>query len=90
MEEKSHRVLLDGRKKACLTGIIDVISFDLKEILLETNLGMLTMKGQDLKVTRLSVEQGEIDIQGQIDSMIYSEVSSFEKRNESFWSRMFR
>ena len=60
MEEKqtirsgSHKILMDNRKKGSITGVADVISFDLKEILLETTMGMLTIKGQDLKVTRIS------------------------------------
>ena len=78
MEEKqavrsgSHKILMDNRKKGSITGVADVISFDLKEILLETTMGMLTIKGQDLKVTRLSVEKGEVDLTGQIDSMTYT------------------
>ena len=86
----SHRVLLDNRKKGNITGVVDVISFDLKEILLETSMGMLTIKGQDLKVTRLSVEKGELDLAGQIDSMAYSEVNSYAGKTESFLTRMFK
>lgn len=90
MEEKNHKILLDNRKKGCITGVTDVISFDLKEILLETTMGMLTLKGQDLKVTRLSVEKGEVDITGQIESMAYTEVSSYAKKTEGFITRMFK
>lgn len=90
MEEKSHKILLDSRKKGSMTGIIDVISFDLREVLLETSMGMLTIKGQDLKVTRLSVEQGEVDLQGQIDSMTYSDTADYAKKTEGFIARMFR
>lgn len=90
MEERNHKILLDNRKKSNITGVVDVISFDLKEVLLETTNGMMAIKGQDLKVTRLSVEKGEVDIIGQIDSIIYSEVSSYAKKTESFITRMFK
>ncbi len=96
MEEKqtvrsgSHKILMDNRKKGSITGVVDVISFDLKEILLETTMGMLTIKGQDLKVTRLSVEKGEVDMTGQIDSMTYTEISSYAKKTEGFITRMFK
>lgn len=96
MEEKqavrsgSHKILMDNRKKGSITGVVDVISFDLKEILLETTMGMLTIKGQDLKVTRLSVEKGEVDLTGQIDSVIYTEISSYTKKTEGFITRMFK
>lgn len=86
----SHKILLDNRKKGNITGVKDVISFDPKEILLETTLGYLTIKGQDLKVTRLSVEKGEVDMAGQIQSMEYTEVTSYAKKTESFLTRMFK
>ena len=59
-----------------ITGVEDVISFDTKEVLLETTMGILTIKGEDLKVNRLSIEKGELEIEGTVDSMEYSEISS--------------
>lgn len=95
MEEKQsmagkHRLIMDNRKKCSLTGVTDVISFDLNQILLETELGMLDIKGSDLHVNRLSVEKGEVELAGNIDSMTYTEISSYSKKAESFFSRMFR
>ena len=52
-----------------ITGVEDVISFDTKEVLLETTMGILTIKGEDLKVNRLSIEKGELEIEGTVDSM---------------------
>lgn len=54
-----------------ITGVEDVISFDTKEVLLETTMGILTIKGEDLKVNRLSIEKGELEIEGTVDSMIF-------------------
>lgn len=90
MEEKSHKVLLDGRRKGSITGVVDVVSFDVKEVILETTLGMLNIKGQDLKVTRLSVEKGEIDFSGQISNMTYSDSSVREKKSEGLVARIFK
>lgn len=86
----NHKILMDNRKKGSITGVMDVISFDLKEILLETSMGMLTIKGQDLKVTRLSVEKGEVDLTGQIDSVAYTEITTYAKKTEGFITRMFK
>ena len=61
---KSHKVLLANRKNGAFSGVVDVLSFDVAEILLETELGMLLIKGHDLHVNRLSLEKGEIDIEG--------------------------
>lgn len=87
---KSHKVLLVNRKSGTFSGVVDVLSFDVAEILLETELGMLLIKGHDLHVNRLSLEKGEIDIEGQIDSMAYSDVKNAGKQAESFFGRLFR
>lgn len=87
---KSHKVLLSNRKSGAFSGVVDVLSFDVAEILLETELGMLLIKGQDLHVNRLSLEKGEIDIEGRIDSLTYSEVKSVGKQAESFLGRLFK
>lgn len=86
----SHKVLLANRKNGVFSGVVDVLSFDVAEILLETELGMLLIKGHDLHVNRLSLEKGEIDIEGRIDSLTYSDVKSAGKQAESFLGRLFR
>lgn len=70
--------------------MVDVLSFDVGEILLETELGMLMIKGNDLHVNRLTLEKGEIDIEGKIDSLTYSDVKSASKQNESLLGRLFK
>ena len=88
--QKSHKLCLIGRKTCQIGGVLDVISFDLATVLLETELGMLTIKGNDLHVNRLSLEKGEIDVEGRIDSLTYSEVSGGVHKTESLLSRLFR
>ena len=94
MEEKtvnkSHKVLLSNRKTGNFSGIVDVLSFDIDQVLLETEQGMLLIKGNDLHVNRLSLEKGEIDIEGRIDSMAYSDVKDYGKQTESFFGRLFK
>ncbi|MEI3520193.1 MAG: sporulation protein YabP [Anaerosacchariphilus sp.] len=90
MEEKqyakAHKLLLSNRRTGTISGVTDVISFDIAEILLETEQGMLTIKGADLHVNRLTLEKGEVDIEGRIDSMAYSEVTDFHKAGASIWA----
>ena len=94
MEEKqyakAHKLILSNRRTGTITGVADVISFDIAEILLETEQGMLMIKGADLHLNRLTLEKGEIDIEGRIDSLAYSEVTSFQKKSESLVGRLFR
>ena len=86
----THKLTLASRRTAGITGVSDVISFDISEVLLETEMGMLQIKGADLHVNRLTLEKGEIDLEGRIDSIQYSEVSDFKKGGESLLNRLFR
>ncbi len=96
MEDKSvlrtgsHSVIFNQRANGAITGVKDVISFDLTAILLETEYGMLTIKGHDLHVNRLSVEKGEIDISGTIDGFTYSDINSYAKKSQSLLTRLFK
>ena len=90
-EKKSgHKMVLSNRKNGVLNGVIDVLSFDVGEILLETELGMLMIKGSDLHVSRLTLEKGEVDIEGRIDSLVYSDVKKASKQAESLLGRLFK
>ena len=94
MEEKqyskAHKLMLSNRRTCTITGVSDVISFDISEVLLETEQGMLMIKGADLHVNRLTREKGEIDIEGRIDSLAYSEVTTYQKQGESLIGRLFK
>jgi sporulation protein YabP len=85
-----HKLTLTNRGALSINGVVDVISFDLNEVLLETEAGMLTIKGQDLHVNRLTLEKGEVEICGTIDSLLYSEVSGYGQKAESFFARLFQ
>lgn len=88
--QKTHKIIISNRKSGVLNGVIDVLSFDVGEILLETELGMLMIKGADLHVKRLTLEKGEIDIEGKIDSLTYSDVKTASKQGESLLGRLFK
>ena len=85
-----HKLTLTNRGALSLNGVVDVISFDLNEVLLETEAGMLNVKGQDLHVNHLTLEKGEVEISGNVDSLLYSDVSSYGQKAESFFGRLFQ
>ena len=87
---KSHKVVINNRKTSMITGVLDVLAFDLNEVLLETEQGMLMVKGKDLHVNRLSLEKGEVDLAGQIDSVAYSDIHHVTKKNESLFMKLFK
>jgi sporulation protein YabP len=85
-----HRVTLTDRSGGSFLGVTDVVSFDTSEILLETKLGMIHIRGNDLHVGRLNLDKGEVDMEGRIDSLQYSEVKDAAKTAESLIGRLFR
>lgn len=85
-----HKLVVHNRKAASISGVNDVLSFDIAEILLETEQGMLLIKGNDLHVKKLTLEKGEVEIEGKIDSFTYSELMSENKGGESWFGRLFR
>lgn len=85
-----HKVTLTDRKSGKLNGIKDVISFDEQEIVLDTEQGLLTIKGEKLHVSRLSLEKGEVDVDGRIDSFVYSKDSSTKTdKGSGMFARFF-
>lgn len=87
---RSHKLTMTNRRVCMITGVKDVLSFDVHEVLLETEQGMLMIKGEDLHVSRLTLDQGEVDVDGRIDSFVYSEVSGMGKKGESLLAKLFR
>ncbi|MCI8535735.1 MAG: sporulation protein YabP [Hungatella sp.] len=94
MEEKTstrpHRLMMQNRSALSITGIRDVVSFDENQVILDTDMGILTMKGKELHVSRLTLEKGEVDVDGSVDSLIYSSNEAYHKSGESLFSRLFR
>jgi sporulation protein YabP len=96
MEEKQvagvgpHKFLIQGRKSAELTGVKEVVSFDAKEVVLNTTMGVLVIRGNDLFVKRLTVEKGEVDLEGQVDSFVYADKPGKAGGGESVLKRLFR
>ena len=87
---RMHKMTMLNRRTCAINGVNDVLSFDIHEILLETEQGMLMIKGDDLHVNRLTLDKGEVDIDGKIDSFTYSDVAAGSSKGESLLSRLFR
>ncbi len=85
-KQRTHKLTLNNRRSCTVTGVADV-----SEIMLETDQGMLMIKGSELHVNRLTLEKGEVDVDGKIDSLTYSEAGSgYGNKNESFLSKLFK
>lgn len=90
LKTQGHKLVINNRKTSVVTGVLDVLSFDLNEIILQTEQGMLMVKGTDMHVNRLTLEKGEVDLSGNIDSVIYTEIKGGDKQGENFLMKLFR
>lgn len=89
IENSKSNLLLENRKKLTLSGVVEVMSFDEEKIELTTKLGNLIIKGEDLKMNKLDVQNGDVIIAGSIASMVYSG-KNMKKNNESLLSKLFK
>ena len=92
MEDKKiqamHNVIMENRAKITLTGVKDIHSFDDELVLVETEMGILTIKGMDLKMNKLNLDNSELSVEGKIIALVYSE-SEIEKKGKMF-SKIFK
>ncbi len=86
----NHKLLLNNRTIGSFTGIIDVVSFDLSEIHLETEMGALRIKGKNLHVNRVNLDKGEVDIEGTVDCLEYSQSAKMKRSSkDSIFGKLF-
>lgn len=71
--ERRHSLILEGRNRLSVSGVVDVQSFDESLVSMETTLGMLVVRGSGLHIEKLSLDGGELELEGDIDSMDYEE-----------------
>lgn len=90
INKRMHKMVVNNRKNGSLTGVKDVIAFDEGEVILETDMGVLVIKGQGLHVKRLNLENGEVDLEGRMDSFFYSDQKGSMDKKESFFVRLFK
>ncbi|GAA0726021.1 hypothetical protein GCM10008905_22100 [Clostridium malenominatum] len=88
LEEKSI-MTMESRKRLSLNGIVDVFSFNEEQIILNTILGTLHIKGDGLKMNKLDVQNGEVIINGTINSCVYTNKEN-KKEKEKLLSKLFK
>ncbi|MEE0210845.1 MAG: sporulation protein YabP [Negativibacillus sp.] len=89
-EKKSmgaHNLILEERGSLTVTGVEDVDSFDEQTVVVYTGLGELTVRGNQLHIERIDLQAGELELQGQVDSMTYTDQPA---ARGGFFARIFR
>ena len=84
-----QNLVLENRNRLNISGVLDVLSFDDQTIIVETELGLLTVKGEDLRINKLSIDTSEVIVEGEIISLTYSS-KDLNKKNESFLGKIFK
>lgn len=82
-----HNLILEERKKLSVSGVTDVDSFDEQTVIAYTVKGEITVRGWDLHVSKLNLEQGELVLEGEISSLIYTDVKN---KSTGLFSKILR
>ena len=83
-EPLPHRLTLVERKKLTVTGVTEVISFEDTLVTLQTGMGMLTVQGSQLQLKNLSLEGGQVEVEGTVSALTYE-----EPRQGGWFGRLF-
>lgn len=81
-----HRLQLDGREKLTVSGVEDVERFDDQCIVLRTGAGTLVVSGEGLHIGKLSLDGGELHVDGRIDAVTYEDAPV---QSGGFFARLF-
>ena len=83
-----HNIVMEGRRRISVSGVDDVESFDEHEIVMGTAQGVLVLIGKDLRIEKLSLDTGDVMIEGMIDKLEYE--SDVGDTGEGFFARLFK
>ena len=85
-----QNLVLENRAKLSISGVVDVLSFDDQVVMIETELGLLTVKGENLRINKLSIDTSEVIVEGEISYLAYSENNNNNKEGQSLLSKIFK
>ncbi|HIR63607.1 MAG TPA: sporulation protein YabP [Candidatus Faecousia faecigallinarum] len=80
-----HKLSLEERKKLTVSGVAEVVSFEESAVVLRTARGVLLVRGQDLHLKTLSLDGGQVAVEGMVSALIYEE----PRREGGFFTRLF-
>ena len=87
--QRKHSITMEERNKVVIVGVIDVFSFDEIQVEIETIQGMLLIQGEGLHITRLSLDKGDLALEGLINSVAYHD-DHISKPGGSFLGKLFK
>ena len=84
-----QNLILENRGKLSISGVLDVLSFDDQIVIVETELGLLTVKGENLRINKLSIDTSEVIVEGEIYNLAYSE-NDMDKKSGGIFNKIFK
>lgn len=84
-----QNLVLENREKLSISGVLDVFSFDDQVVIVETELGLLTVKGDNLRINKLSIDTSEVVVEGEIYNLAYSE-NDLDKKSTGILGKIFK
>ena len=84
-----QNLILENRGKLSVSGVNDVLSFDDQVVMIDTELGLLTVKGENIRINKLSLDTSEVIVEGEISSLAYSQ-SKQDKSSGTLLSKIFK
>ncbi len=82
-EQLPHKLQLNERRNLTMSGVTEVVSFDDTMVVLQTSLGTLVVQGQGLQLKTLSLDGGQVAVDGSIAALVYQ-----EPKQGGFWERL--
>lgn len=86
----NHSIVLNERKNINITGVKKIENFDSEEFLMETNMGYIVIKGNDLEIVKLDTYQGNVMIKGIINSLAYVDSSNKKNKEDGIFNKLFK
>jgi len=90
MSEEKHEIKIDQRENVFVSGVNELISFDEENIIVDTQMDVLIIRGHGLHVTKLNLDNGELEIEGEIYEVRYEQQGVGQKNRASFLKKIFK
>lgn len=87
---KVQNLILENREKLSISGVVDVESFNDECVIVDTDLGVLIIRGEDLHISKLNLDNSELNLEGEIISCEYSDSEGSKSKGGGFWGKMFK
>lgn len=84
-----HKIVIEDRERLYVSGVMEVISFDEESISADTDMGVILIRGEDLHISKLNLEEGILQVEGNVDLIEYGDGES-SSRGGFLFGKIFK